>query len=282
MSDAPNKPPALHVVSLESRRAGEMASLLTRRGIAVTSAPSMREVPLGDQTDAMAFGETLLAGELDVLVLLTGVGARMLVDAIATQVPRERVLAAVAAVPVACRGPKPAALLKEWGIVPSVVAPAPNTYLELLSALDAQLPVAGKRVVVQEYGQRNEALLGALAERGAEVRAVPIYGWQMPDDVSALRDAVHMLVDGRANVLSLTSQQQVHNLMQVARDLGLADALTGALRGRVVLASIGPVTNGALHAYGLREDLEPTLGKMGHLAKLIAERAQSCLASKSA
>jgi uroporphyrinogen-III synthase len=52
----------------------------------------------------------------------------------------------------------------------------------LLSALDLNLPVAGKSVAVQEYGVRNEELLAELLRRGARLIAVPVYGWALPEN----------------------------------------------------------------------------------------------------
>ena len=67
----------LRVVSFESRRSAEMAELIRNYGGEPIPAPAMREVPLTDQREAFAFGETLLAGDWDVLILLTGVGTRL-------------------------------------------------------------------------------------------------------------------------------------------------------------------------------------------------------------
>ena len=66
----------LRVVSFESRRSAEMAELIRNYGGEPIQAPSMREVPLADQHEALVFGEALLAGELDVLILLTGVATK--------------------------------------------------------------------------------------------------------------------------------------------------------------------------------------------------------------
>ncbi|HKU41280.1 MAG TPA: uroporphyrinogen-III synthase, partial [Polyangiales bacterium] len=160
---------ALRVVSLESRHAAEMARLLERHGCQAISAPSMREIPLADQHEVFEFGAPLLARELDVLVLLTGVGTRILVDALATRWPLADVLAALERVTLVCRGPKPVAVLKQLGLRPTLVAPEPNTWHELLALIDRELPVSGLRVVVQEYGRPNQPLLAALRERGASV-----------------------------------------------------------------------------------------------------------------
>lgn len=271
---------ALRVVSFESRRADDMASLLRRHGMQPVVTPSMQEVALGDQADALAFGETLLARELDILVLLTGVGFRMLVEAIATEHSLDDVVAALADVKLVCRGPKPVAVMKGWGLTPVVVAPPPNTWRELLAALDAQLPIAGQRVVVQEYGVRNHELLDALGERGAEVRGVPIYAWKMPDDTSALQAAVTESCAATVDALVFTSQQQVHNLMETALAMGKRQALVEAMREQLVVGSIGPITSEALASCGVVADLEPALGKMGHLVKLMGTEAASQLALK--
>jgi len=270
----------LRVVSFESRRADDMASLLRRHGMDPTMAPSMQEVPLGDQADALAFGKTLLARELDILVLLTGVGFRMLVEAIATEHPLDDVLAALRDIKLVCRGPKPVAVLKGWGLTPAVVAPAPNTWRELLVALDAELPVTRQRVVVQEYGIRNDELLDALDDRGAELASVPVYAWKMPDDTSALRAAVADCCEERVDGLVFTSQQQVHNLMETAVSMDCRDALVEAMRRRLVVGSIGPITSEALAACGIVADLEPELGRMGHLVKLMAADGRGRLAVK--
>src|SRR5712692_8818783 len=87
-------------------------------------APSMREIPLADQHEALAFGETLLAGDHDVLILLTGVGTRLLMTTLSSRWPREEVVVALGRLAPMCRGPKPivapltaphAVVLKETG-----------------------------------------------------------------------------------------------------------------------------------------------------------------------
>jgi uroporphyrinogen-III synthase len=174
----------LRVVSFESRRSAEVAELIRNHGGTPIQAPSMREIPLADQHEALAFGETLFAGGQDVVILLTGVGTRLLITTLATRWPRGDVVAALGRLTLVCRGPKPITALKEVGLAPALAVPEPNTWRDLLSALDGQLPVAGKRVAVQEYGARNEELLAGLRQRGAHVTTVPVYGWALPEDTA--------------------------------------------------------------------------------------------------
>jgi uroporphyrinogen-III synthase len=164
----------LRVVAFESRRAAEMAALIQKQGGEPFVAPSMREVPLDEQPAARALAADLTLGAVDVLILLTGVGTRALVDAMAPVLPRADLVERLAGVTLVARGPKPVAALRELGLAPAVTVPEPNTWRELLAALDAAAPVAGKHVVVQEYGAANPDLLAGLAARGARVPAVPV------------------------------------------------------------------------------------------------------------
>jgi hypothetical protein len=116
----------LRVVSFESRRAAEMAELIRNYGGEPIQAPSMREVPLTDQREALAFGKTLLAGDWDAVILLTGVGTRMLIAACATRWPKDEVVKALGRLTLVCRGPKPIAALKEVGLAPALGVPEPK------------------------------------------------------------------------------------------------------------------------------------------------------------
>jgi uroporphyrinogen-III synthase len=54
----------LRVLSLESRRGPEMAKLIASYAGEAVVAPSMREVPLESNTEAVAFGRNLLPADL--------------------------------------------------------------------------------------------------------------------------------------------------------------------------------------------------------------------------
>ncbi|MFQ5666344.1 MAG: uroporphyrinogen-III synthase [Candidatus Binatia bacterium] len=271
----------LRVVSFESRRAAEIAELIRRYGGTPILAPSMREVPRNDDTRAVDYLSRLAAGEIEIVVLMTGVGLRMLLDAAADQWPRDRVVAALKRATLVARGPKPVAALRALGLRPDVTIPEPNTWREILATLDAQLPVAGKRVAVQEYGTRNDALLQGLGARGAHVERVSIYRWALPADLGPLRAAISAVRDGEIDIALFTSATQVSHLFQVAS----AEAEDGAERlragfARVLIASIGPVCSQAIRAHGLSADLEPAHAKMGQLVAEVARRGRQLLDEK--
>jgi uroporphyrinogen-III synthase len=273
----------LRVLSLESRRAREMVTLIATHGGRPTVAPSMREVPLESNPAAVAFAEALIRGEFDIVILLTGVGTRVLIDVVARALGgTAEFIAALGRVRLAVRGPKPHGAIREVGLTPWVVAPEPNTWRELVAAIDATgpSPLAGRRVAVQEYGVANEDLLQALAGRGATVTSVPVYQWALPEDLEPLEGACRMLVAGEIDVVLFTTSLQAVHLLQVADGLGLGDGVRASLN-RTVIASIGPTTSEELHAQGLDVDLEPSHPKMGVLVRETAERARALRALKA-
>ncbi len=269
----------LRVAAFESRMAQEMSSLITRHGGEPLVAPSMREVPLENNTEALEAGERLIAGQFDLLILLTGVGTRALVEVLRTRHGLDTITSALGRVTRVARGPKPVAALRELGLTPDITVPEPNTWRDLLQALDDKKPVSGLRVAVQEYGVSNDELLDGLGDRGAQVTRVPVYRWALPEDVAPLRRVIDAIVQGRVPVVLVTNAAQIDHVMEVADKDGKADAVRAALKNAVI-ASIGPVASERIREHGLQVDLEPSHPKMGILVKEAGERAQELLGKK--
>jgi uroporphyrinogen-III synthase len=271
---------ALRVVSLESRQSDDMARLLTRHGMSPIAVPSMQEVALADQTEVFAFGDALLAGGVDVLVLLTGVGTRLMVDTLCTRHAREQVVEALRATKLACRGPKSVGALKSMGLAATLTAPEPNTTQELIAEIDVQLKLSGQRVFIQEYGEPNVALVEALTARGATVRSVPVYGWSPSADDGPMQIAIGLLCGDSADVALFTSQKQVDYLLSSAERSGQKESLLAALNDRILVASVGPTTSDKLRRNGIAVDVEPEHPKMGHLALALGRTGEALLNAK--
>jgi uroporphyrinogen-III synthase len=274
----------LRVLALESRRATEIGTLITTFGGEPRVAPALREVPLDTNTEALAFADALLLDHFDIVVFLTGVGARALMKVVEGAYPRDAFVAALARTKVAARGPKPVAVLRELQVPVWVIAPEPNTWRELVAAIDARAgerPLAGARVAVQEYGVSNLELLDTLRARGAHVTPVPVYQWTLPEDVQPLHDAVTAVARGEVDVLILTSGVQLAHLFQIADVMSLEPDLLHGLR-RTVVASIGPTTSEEIARRGLSADLEASHPKMGILVREAAERSGDLLRAKRA
>jgi len=273
----------LRVLILESRRAQELASIVTAYHGVPMSAPSMREVPLHSNPEAVAFADALDRHAFGLVILLTGVGTRTLVAVIErVRGTKDQFLDALRRTKVLARGPKPVAALRELDVPVWLTAPEPNTWREVLSVLDAranELPLEGLHVAVQEYGESNTDLLAGLAARGATVTRVPVYQWALPEDLGPLQNAIRAIASREIDVVLFTTATQVVHLMQVADRMGMRAAVTAGLRS-LVIASIGPTTTEELARHALVPDLEPTHPKMGFLVRETAERAADLLKSK--
>jgi uroporphyrinogen-III synthase len=268
----------LRVVSFESRRAAEMAELIRRQGGDPFVAPSMREAPIEDNAEAFEFAERLFRGEFDLMVFLTGVGTRALDKVLSSRYPEEQFAEALRKIAVAARGPKPLAALREMKVPVAVAAPEPNTWRELLAALDSR---PERHIAVQEYGKSNPELLQALRARGAEVTPVRVYQWDLPEDLGPLREAVHRISDGQADVAMFTTSIQIPHLFRLASEERRNEQMQQALH-RMVIASIGPTTTETLEEFGLTPDITPSHPKMGFLVKETAEEAPAILERKRA
>jgi uroporphyrinogen-III synthase len=268
----------LRVLSLESRRAVEIERLIRSQGGTPFVAPSMREVPLEDNPYAFDFAARFLkpGGDFDMVIFLTGVGARLLNQIVETRYHPGTFQDALRRVTIVVRGPKPAGVMREWGVPIAVSVPEPNTWREVLRATEAR---PERRIAVQEFGRTSEELIAGLRARGAEVTPVPVYQWDLPLDTGPLKEAIHKLAGREFDVILLTTSVQIQNLLRVAEAAGLESATRNALR-KMVVASVGPSTSETLRELGIEPDFEPSHPKMGFLVNEAGVRAREILQSK--
>jgi len=269
----------LRVAAFESRRADDMTRLLEKAGAIARVSPSMREVPLEGNRAAIDFANLVISGQIEIVVLMTGVGVRNLLAAIDRHVDRQRFLDALSDVTTLARGPKPVAVLRELGLKPTLVAPEPNTWREVLSTLDKSAPVANRDVAVQEFGVPSVGLVAGLEARGARVTTVRVYQWELPEDLGPLEENLREIAAGRIDVAMFTSSPQVHNLLTVAGRMGIEPEVRAAFE-RIVIASIGPSTTETLRELNFHVDLEPEHSKMGHLVQAAAAQSAALVQEK--
>ena len=264
----------LRALSFEARRADELAAMLARHGAEVRCAPALRETSLGVRPEALELVRGLEAGEVDLVVLLTGVGTRALARAVAEACPHLGAL--LARTRIVARGPKPLAALRELGVPGAHPVPEPFTWRQVLAVVDGLDLPRGGLAAVQEYGAPVPGLVDGLARRGLRVLSVPVYRWALPEDVRPLAAATAALARGEADVAVFTNTAQVEHLFRAAAD---PEVLRRGL-AHAVVASVGPVCTEALEAHGIAPDLEASPPKMGPLVALVAARTRALLAAK--
>ncbi len=269
----------LRVAAFESRRCEEMERMIRQQGGQAFVSPSMREVPIEDQAQAVDFANLAMTGQVDILIVLTGVGFEMLMQAVSRRVDQERFVNALRDMITMARGPKPVAAMRKFDIKPTHRVAEPNTWREILSLVDSRVPVANSHVVIQEYGRTNRSLLAGLEARGARVTRLPIYGWELPQDLGPLQSNAGAIAGGQRDVLMFTSAHQIVNLLRVGQQLDVSVDLLRGMR-ECVICSIGPTTSEELQVAGLAADFEPTIAKMGHFVVESARAAAPLLARK--
>jgi len=162
--------------------ATEMARLIKRYGGEPLVVPAVREIPipLQDNGAVFRFGVKLILHQVDILILMTGVGAKALFEVLQTRYPLAEIIEALKKTIVVTRGPKPLAVLKAMGMDANITVPEPNTWHDVIATLDYYRPVQGLRIAIQEYGVSKPEMIEDLKKRGAEVFSVPVYRWALP------------------------------------------------------------------------------------------------------
>jgi uroporphyrinogen-III synthase len=271
----------LRVLSLESRRAKEVEKLIRTYGGEPIVVPAMREVGLESNQHVLEFAAKVLEGRYDLIIFMTGVGVRAMLDIVQTRYDREEFLAALRKVKIAARGVKPGSVLRELKIVVDVMSEEPSTWHELLQAIDGAFgnSLPEMHVVVQEYGASNPELLAELSSRSRELTKLPVYQWALPEDLQPLRECVLGVINGMVDVVLFMTAVQIIHLFRVAEQIGVPEDLREALRKTVVL-SIGPTTSEELAHYGIEPDFEPSRPKMGFLVNEAAQYSDRLLEKK--
>ena len=271
----------LRVLSLESRRAKEVAKLIRTYGGEPFVVPAMREIPLESNKAALDFAEALIAGDVDLVIFFTGQGVRAMMQIVETKYNPEDFIKALRRTRIAARGPKPQSALRELNIPVSVVAPDPATWREMLQAIQMEFgeTLSELRVAVQEYGASNPEFLFSLSELSREVIKIPVYQWGLPEDLQPLRESVLAIANGGVDVILFMTAVQVIHLFQVAEQMACVEELRAGLEAIVVI-SVGPTTTEELLLYQIKPDFEPSRPKMGFMINEAAQYAGKVLRQK--
>jgi uroporphyrinogen-III synthase len=263
----------LRVLSFESRRAQEIAQLIRKNGGVAIVAPSTREQEItGPAVEQVV--RQILAGEFDTVILMTGVGTRALFHAAEKISASDAFVAALLRTHIIVRGPKPAAVARELNVPITLSVPEPNTWREIVTAIDQnpeKVPLRGQRILIQEHGEPSAELCAALRERGAQVSTVQVYHSELPQDLAPLKAAVSEVVCRKIDVILFTSSVQFSHAFRIAKEMRLSTDFLAGLE-RAFVASIGPVCSETLRKNGVRVDFEPSHPRMGFLVKEAADR----------
>ena len=251
--------------------AGPMADLIGKHGGVPLEAPALREIPIDDNPEALAFADRLIAGELRRRHLRDR-RRRALPDPGDRDAHPSRNLVRR---PGPHQGRRPRA--QAGGGAPRAEGPGrpPGSRAQHL-ARDAghpRRPAAGRRPPGRRPGVRQaepRADRGARSGAGPSSRGCRSTAGPCPRiPARSARRSPRSPRAGSGAVLFTAAQQVVH-LLQVAPRRSARRDLRVALGRDTVVGSIGPTTSETLREHGLPVDIEPEHPKMGHLVAAVA------------
>lgn len=242
----------------------ELARLVEKHGGTPLCVPAVLEAPQIHASDIAGLLDDLASGRHEVVIFMTGVAVSLLFE-LAQELGRHaELVTSLKSVTTVCRGPKPTAALRGFGVPPSLSAREPFTAAELIDAL-SELEVSGRPVLMFNYGERSETLSETLLARRADLTEFWLYQWQFPVDSEPLERLVRLIVERQVTALAVTCQIQFRHLYQVAERLDLGRELCDALRKDVVVAAVGPTCRAIIEVHGVTPHVMPEHPKMGPL-----------------
>ena len=254
------------------RRAEEQGELLRRMGAEVTFGPTLRTLPLGDDTPLRAATETLLADPPTMVLLMTGIGVRSWIGAAETWGRAEELISMLSTAPVYARGPKAHAAAVQAGI--PVWRREPSERLDAMVEHLTARSLTGAHLALQLYGNDVPWAVKTLEAAGARVTTVPVYRWVAPDDEGPARRLIRDAIDGQLAAVTFTCPAAARSTCRIADNEGVLDELLHAFESGVAAACVGPVTEEATRDLGIRVACAPNVGRLGLLVRSLATRLQ--------
>lgn len=252
------------------RRAGDFIGALERYGADVRHAPTITIVPLAADPSLRAGTEAVLAEPVAFTVVTTGAGFRGWLEAAEGWGLRDSLVTALERSRIYARGPKAVGAVRGAGLREAFSA-ASESNAELFGAVAAAAGVGGSRVAVQLHGTQLPEHTEPLVRAGARLVEVQPYRWHSPPDVTPVHGLIDAVLAGELDALAFTSAPAAANFLTLARAYGRYDSLVTALRGRLVVACVGPVTAAPLEEAGV-ETVQPDRQRLGALVKLLVTR----------
>jgi uroporphyrinogen III methyltransferase/synthase len=245
------------VVTRARAQAQRFAQLLEAAGARVLQAPTIAIEPPASWE---LLDTALAALDSFTWVVFTSVNGVAMVDRRLTA--RGLTWAAIARKRVAAIGPATAEALAEHGVRVELV-PAEYRAEALVEGL-RRVVGPGDRVLLPRAKETRDVLVVELRRLGVTVTEVPAYQTRrIEDGVVRLREA---LASGSVDAVTFTSSSTARNFAEQ-----FSEDERSAWRGRIAVASIGPITAATAAEYGLSTDVMPSEYTIPALARALAD-----------
>ncbi|MFB7250716.1 uroporphyrinogen-III synthase [Microbacterium sp. NPDC056234] len=266
------------MVIAADRRAGDLATALERRGAQVYRAPALTILPNADDELLLRRTRELIAHPPDIVIVTTGVGFRGWMDAAHENGLADDLTEAFRVTQFVARGPKAHGAIQQAGFAADWVAES-ETAAEVGEYLTRN-GVAGRRVAIQHHGAGSDGLDELMTAHGADVVNITVYRWGPPPDPKIVSRSAMQAATGEVDAVLFTSAPGAAEWIRAAERGRRLDAIRErAASGRLLLASVGPVTATPLDAADLRTTLA-VRGRLGSLVRCVVDHYASGLSPR--
>jgi uroporphyrinogen-III synthase len=252
------------------RKFDELAAIIAKQGGEALCRPMMGSVS-NDGAELSEVIREVCAKGADWFVLVTGVGAKALLEKADELGLGERLHELLNSAQIAARGYKTFNALKTLGLKP-VIVDDDGTVEGVRRQLES-FDFLNKRIAVQLHGERMPTLTDWLLSQGATVTEIPLYFYEEPleQDVQQL---LYEVISSEVDVVAFTSNTQVKFFFEGARKQNAVSFLQRAFNEKVIALSVGSMTTAELRKNGITRIIAPEHERMGAMVMELAKHYQ--------
>ena len=251
------------------RRADEQISLFEGRGADCVHGATVRTHPIRPEAEIREATLAFIDSPPDILVATTGIGVRGWLEAADAIQVGEELRQAIAQTRMFVRGPKThgaaitAGLDVEWNAATATTAEIVDHLASIVQPAD--------RIAIQIDGSPQQPIIGQISALGAQVTAVPVYRWTLPDDPGPAEALVRAVTERRVDAVTFTSRPAAENFTEIARNTGLLDEVQQAFASDVVACCVGSISAEGLDRLAPIDIVQPERFRLGAMVMTLTK-----------
>lgn len=236
-------------------QAQDLADLITSRGGKPYVVPTVEIQPLTQSSKIREFIDKMIEGRIGLVAFMSQNAVTSLIDASSNMGLETKLLSALKKATIITIGPKTKKIIETYDLTSAII---PNNHSSdgIIGEI-AKLDLKGKEVAIPRTDKASEYLKNELEKKSIRTFEFTVYQTVLPIDKSKVVKLLDNLLNGKVDVITFTSSSAAQNFFRIAQDSLLQDSVRKTLNEKVVVVSIGPVTQKTLEDMGVNVDVVP-------------------------
>lgn len=236
-------------------QAEELAEIIAERGGIPYIASTVEIKPVKDLDPVKEFSDRVIRGQVNYVVFMSINGVKHFMQVLNSLGLKDEFIKGLSRVKILAIGPRTKRELEDNGVKVDLIPRKHSS--EGIVGLLAKQELHGKTIVILRTESPSEYLKRELQKTSAEVLEVPIYESAPPLDKTGVLRFIDDLLKGGIDAVTFTSSATAQNLFRIAEEHKLTGELRTGLKGKVVVAAVGPVTHKTLEKLGVKVHVVP-------------------------